>query len=729
MTDPGSSITCPACHQANAATQRFCGSCGAALTSACPSCGSENPPGFRFCGGCGAALGARTAEVAAGREERRWTTVLFGDLSGFTKLSERMDPEDVRALIDRSISKLGEIVDRYEGRVERVTGDEIMVVFGAPVAHEDDPERAVRTALEMQRFASEHATAFGDLPLRVGVNTGEVMFAPVGPEGARQHTVMGDVVNTASRLQTAAPLGGVLVGEATYLATHHSIRYESTEPIQAKGKEDPVAAWIAVEPTSEPAVRPLSEVPLVGREPELDLLRQIWNRVVTDHRAQLVTVIGTAGIGKSKLAREFVASLGATPAYWGRSLPYGERAGGAFGQIVRHVADVYVTDDPESARAKLAQAVRDLTGGDDGEFAGHLATIVGQGTEAEVERSKLLAAARRFVESLVAGEPTVLVFEDLQWGDETLLALIPWLVGRLGHAPILFLTLTRPELFDSHAGWGGGVTAYTSLSLGPLPEGYVRELAHFLRADLDEASIDRIEQSSGGNPLFVEELTAWLSEERPDAKRPLPTTVTSIVAARLDALPAVLRQILLDASVIGMTFWRGSIEALNQGDVSDALDQLVTRDLINRQPVSRVPGDEEYVFRHQVIHDVAYDILPKVLRRERHAMVANYIEGRVANAEVVAGILANHWLQAGDTERAIDYLVQAADVAGRGWEQTEAFELLKQALQLVPQGDKARKRSLTLKLAVARQIWTHGILDAETIRRHAEGELQDPHEH
>ena len=672
-------------------------------------------------------LGPRAPEPSAGTEERRWTTVLFGDLSGFTKLSERMDPEDVRTLIDRSISKLGEFVERYEGRVERVTGDEIMVVFGAPVAHEDDPERAVRAALEMQGFAAEHAAEFGGLPLRIGVNTGEVMFAPVGPEGARQQTVMGDAVNTASRLQTAAPLGGVLVGETTYRATLHSIRYEPVEPIKAKGKDEPVAAWIALEPMTEPAVRPLSEAPLVGREAELDLLRRIWDRVVTDRRAQLVTVIGPAGIGKSKLAREFVASLEA-PSYWGRSLPYGERAGGAFGQIVRQVADVYVTDDPGAARSKLAQAVRKLTESDDEEFAGHLATIIGQGTDAEVERSKLLTAARRFVESIVADEPTVVVFEDLQWGDETLLALVPWLVSRLGHAPILFLTMTRPELFDGHAGWGGGVTAYTSLPLGPLPEGHVRELAHLLRADLDEATIDRVERSSGGNPLFVEELTAWLSEERPDAKRPLPTTVTSIVAARLDALPPMLRQILLDASVIGMNFWKGSIEALNEGDVADALDQLVTRDLIRRQPASRVPDDVEYVFRHQVIHDVAYDILPKVLRRERHATIARFIEGRVANVEVVAAILANHWQQAGDHDRAIDYLLQAAEVAGRGWEQVEALELLKQALQLVPNDDKTRKRSIMLKLAVARQIWTHGILDAHTIREVAEGSEQ-PHEH
>jgi class 3 adenylate cyclase len=665
--------------------------------------------------------------VPEATEERRWATVFFGDLSGFTKMSERMDPEDVRSLIDRAMSSLGRIVERYEGRVERVTGDEIMVVFGAPLAHEDDPERAVRTALEIQRFAREHSSEFGGLAMRIGVNSGEMMFAPVGPEGARQHTVMGDAVNTAARLQTAAPLGGVLVGVATYEATKHAIRYEEVAPIQAKGKQEPVAAWVAVEPATEPATRALSEVPLVGRQDELALLNGIWRRVETEGRPQLVTVVGQAGIGKSKLAREFTAALGSR-SHWGRSLPYGERAGGAFGQIIRVLADVYLTDEPEVARAKLAVAVTNLLGEADAELADHLAMMVGQSAESEVDRAKLFASARRFVEALATSGPVAIVFEDLHWADRSLLELIQWLVGRLGDSPVMFLTLARPELFDTEAGWGGGISAYTSITLGPLPGAEARDLAHRLRADLDDAALARIEQSSGGNPLFVEELTAWVADSSPAEGASFPTSVRSIVAARLDALPRDLRQMLLDASVVGLTFWRRSLEAISGQDVGEALDELVARDLVRREPVSRLPGDEQYVFRHQLIHDVAYEILPHNTRRERHRATALNIEERVANTETLAGILARHWREAGDSDRAVHYLLEAADVAGRGWEQQEAFDLLKQALALIPPEEKDKKRRVTLKLAVARQVWAHSVLDADTIREYAEGSAE-PHEH
>jgi predicted ATPase len=524
-------------------------------------------------------------------------------------------------------------------------------------------------------------------------------------------------------------LGGVLVGAPTYQATRHAIRYEEIEPIQAKGKEEPVAAWVAIEALTEPATRTLSEVPLVGRSEELELLRGMWRRVTAERHSHLVTIIGQAGIGKSKLAREFIGTLGA-PAYWGRSLPYGERAGGAFGQIIRHVANVFVTDAPDAARAKLAAAVRDLFGAADEELAGHLATIVGQGGDADVERLKLLQAARRFVEKLAQDEPIVVVFEDVQWADESLLELIQWLPQRLGDVPVLFLALTRPELLDEHRNWGGGIASYTSLGLGPLPQSEARELAHRLRTGLDDDALDRIEQSSGGNPLFVEELTAWVSDEHPDTRRPLPTTVTSIVAARLDALPPQLRKLLLDASVVGLSFWRGSLEALQQTRVDDGLDELVARDLIRRQSESRVPADEEFAFRHQLIHDVAYDILPKAARRERHRAIARWIEDRVATSEVVAARLARHWREAGDDERAIGYLLQAAEVAGRGWEQREACELLKEALSLVGDEEVARKRKITLKLAVARQIWAHSLLDAEQIRVElAEHRDEGPHEH
>lgn len=228
--------------------------------------------------------------------------------------------------------------------------------------------------------------------------------------------------------------------------------------------------------------------------------------------------------------------------------------------------------------------------------------------------------------------------------------------------------------------------------------------------------------------MFVEELAAWLAEER-DAGRPLPSTVTSIIAARLDALPPSLRQVLLDASVVGASFWRGSLEPLHGERVGEALDELAARDLVRRQATSRLPGDEEFAFRHQVIRDVAYEILPKAVRLQRHGSIARYIEERVGNTDVIAAILANHWRDAGEADRAVDYFVTAAAVAGRGWEQFETIDLLKQALALVGDEDVARKRQITLKLAVARQIYAHSVIDAAAIRAYADGSLEEPHEH
>lgn len=267
----GTSV-CPGCGELGDAAQRFCGHCGAALAQSCAACGEDNPPGFRFCGACGAACDAGGSSPPDATEridgERRWVTVLFADLSGFTALSERSDPEEIRSMVDGCMREMGEVVQRYGGSVDKVIGDALMAVFGAPVAHEDDSERAVRAALDIQRRASEAAEVFGGLCVRIGVNTGEVMFAPVGPDGSREFTVMGDTVNTAARLQAAAPPEGVLLGEQTHATCAHAIACEAMEPIVAKGKQAPLRAWLARGVTSAPADRPLSAAPFVGRDAE-----------------------------------------------------------------------------------------------------------------------------------------------------------------------------------------------------------------------------------------------------------------------------------------------------------------------------------------------------------------------------------------------------------------------------------------------------------------------------
>jgi class 3 adenylate cyclase len=302
------------------------------LSHKCARCGEDNPPGYRFCGACGAAHDASDAsarDVADSTDgERRWVTVMFADLAEFTALSERTDPEEIRSMVDRCMSEMGGIVERFGGSVDKVMGDALMAVFGAPVAHEDDSERAVRAALEIQRSASENTEDFGGLCVSIGVNTGEVLFAPVGPHSRRELTVMGDVVNTAARLQAAAPPETIWVGEATRAATARAITYGAVEEVFAKGKELPVLAWPARAAASPTAENPVSSSPFMGRDTELDLLVRTWEQTVTERHAQLVTLVGPAGIGKTRLTLEFSAAVERTGGRTlrGRPLPYGEPA-------------------------------------------------------------------------------------------------------------------------------------------------------------------------------------------------------------------------------------------------------------------------------------------------------------------------------------------------------------------------------------------------------------------
>jgi len=675
----------------------------------CTNCGQENPEVARFCLACGQPL---QAAAPAGRDERRVVSVVFVDLVGFTARSELLDPEDVRAFLAPYHEFVRQELESFGGVVEKFIGDAIVAVFGAPTAYGDDAERAVRAALAVRDGVHELAEL--DAQVRIAVNTGEALVSLGARPELGEAMVAGDVVNTASRLQSAAPVNGVIVGRETYATTHEAIELEPAEPVQAKGKAEPVEAWIAVRPLRAAGERRHSG-DLVGRARELHVLRGIWERVASDSVPHLVTVLGPAGIGKTRLAQEFdqvVVELGGRTVH-GRSLPYRESSAYfGFATQVKQLCGVFESDPPEVGLQKLRESVGDET------VARHLAILLGLDPEGSVDdREELFFSVRVFIESVASDQPTVLVFEDIHWSDRGLLDLIELLAARLRDLPVLLLTLARPELLDSRPAWGGGLSAYTALPLSPLSAAEAEKLAQLRLGQLRIDAAQKLADTAGGNPLFIEQLAATVAESS-GAPGALPTTIRGILAARLDALPAEERALLLDAAVVGKTFWRGALErAAAGGDgLGELLGALERRDLIVRDTGSAIEGEQQFAFKHVLIRDVAYELLARADRRERHARVAQFFEERTAELGEAAAALARHWRDAGDPERALGYFIRAGEQAERGWAKDQAAVLYKEALDLVPDGDGAQLTDLRRRLALARAAAVH-IPDARQLMR------------
>ena len=687
----------------------------------CGACGQENPEGARFCFACGAAL----AEPGRTGEERRVVSVVFVDLVGFTSRSESLDPEDVRAFLTPYYERVRSELERFGGRVEKFIGDAVMGVFGAPTAFGDDHERAVRAALAIRDWAAEDS-----LQVRIAVNTGEAIVELEARPGQGQAMVAGDVVNTAARLQTAAPVGAVLVGEDTYASTRTWIEYQpGFEPVQAKGKKDPVQAWIALRAVAPAGERPLTPIPMIGRERELAVLKGIWERVSGERRPHLVTVFGPAGIGKSRLALEIMEHVGSEDGrvLRGRSAPYGAASPySAFAQHVKQVARVYDSDEVPEARAKIAAAVAELVGPEAAEeHAAHLALLIGLGGDGEVpDRETLFFSARLFVESLGSDGPTLLLFEDIHWADASLLDLIETLAARVRDVPVLLLALARPEMLTAQPGWAGGLPAYTALPLDPLTDEASVELTELLLDRLHGPGerAASIAQTAEGNPLFIEELAASVAERSTAEATALPTSVRAIVSARLDALPPEERRLLVDASVVGRVFWRGALARIaGREEISALLGSLEERDLIRREAVSRIRGDQQFAFKHGLIRDVAYQLLPRAERRERHGAVAGFLEETTGDMGQSEEALAQHWREAGEAERAAEYLLSAGDHAGRGWAKERSIALYRQALELLPETAEELRREARRRQAIAMSALWH-VADARNLRGGPRGE-------
>ena len=604
------------------------------------------------------------AAVEPPREERKVITVLFADLVGFTSRAEQMDPEDVRAMLSPYYARLRSELERFGGTVEKFIGDAVMALFGAPVAHEDDPERAVRAALAIRDWVLDQDEK---LQLRIAVSTGEALISLGARPTEGEGMASGDVVNTTARMQAAAPVNGVLVGEQTYRATRHVIEYRDADPILAKGKVEPVPVWEAVEARSRLGVDIAQEerTPLVGREHELEALSGALARSKRERSPQLVTLVGEPGIGKSRLVYELRQTIetGGELTFWrqGRSLPYGDGvAFWALSEMIKAQAGILEGDDNDAVKDKLRGAVTALVEDQaDAEWIlGHMRPLVGltavEGSGASSER---FAAWRRFFESMAERNPMVMVFEDIHWANEELLDFIDHLVDWATGVPLLVVCTARPERMARRPGWGGGKSNATTISLSPMSDD---DTARLLAAVLDRSVMSAEAQSrllsrAGGNPLYAEQYARMYVEVGGAGDLPLPESLQGLIAARLDALSKEEKTLLQEAAVVGKVFWLGAATTLTGIDrhhAEEILHGLERKDFLWRARRSSVAGETEYSFRHVLVRDVAYSQLPRAARSEKHRRAGEWIES-LGRPDDHAEMVAHHYDAALDLARAL----------------------------------------------------------------------------
>ncbi|MHB8464435.1 MAG: AAA family ATPase [Acidimicrobiales bacterium] len=628
---------------------------------ACPSCGVIAPPGARFCGSCGAPLERRT-------DERRLVSVLFADLVGYTTLAESRDPETVKNLVDSCFERLVADVVAFGGVVDKIIGDAIVALFGAPIAHEDDPERAVRAALRMQETLAHEAHRFGlELRMRVGVNTGEVLVGTLRAGG--DYTAMGDVVNTASRLQVLALPGQVLVGPATHAATAGSFRYESLGLLRAKGRDEPVPAWVAHEAIGLPGFRPRTlRAPLVGRDEEMGLLRHSLATATSRKRASVVLLLGEAGVGKSRLADELIALARSEGAYVleGRCVPYGEvNVWAPLVEALRRAAGISAEDDlltaPRPSRSAVAailgmaedapEVERVLSGigplmGKSGKPSGSSSMSRARpdspdGGDAQGDEEALFGVAT-CLERMCAQRPLVFVIGELHWADDVLLDFLSQLMERVAEQPLMLVATARPQLLDR---WRPPVGRHNRLVLHVDPLDAAASaalLCHLAGPDLSTEHRDLLVARSGGNPLWLEELSALAGP-----METVPATLVGLVAARLDGLGAEAREVVEDAAVCGRAGEVAAVAAMadaaGRPGVDAALDALAEAGLI-----TLIHGRESWELRSDLVREVAYGRLTMAERAHRHARLAGWLEARSGPdpSDDVLDELAHHWAAA-----------------------------------------------------------------------------------
>jgi class 3 adenylate cyclase/tetratricopeptide (TPR) repeat protein len=560
--------------------------------------------------------------------ERKLATVLFVDLVDSTGFVVNADPEVVRRRVTTYFERASECIERFGGTVEKFAGDAVMAAFGAPRTHEDDAERAVRAAFAVLEQVHEL-----DLEARIGVEAGEVVV-----DEAESTFVTGEAVNIAARLQQAAAPGQIVLGPTVRRLTAGTVEVEDAGPVELKGRPGQLWTWRALRPLD--AARPVGATWFVGREEELELLENALGRAIRDRRAQLVTVFGEPGIGKSRLVREFTDGAERVTVLRGRALPYGE--GVTYWPLASMIKDsAGITDDAPASEAfeRLrmcceSEAVADL-----------LAVALGVLGAAEEGRgvAELTWAVSLWAEQLAEAQPLVLVFEDVHWADEPLLNVIEHLARSLRTAPVLVICLARPDLLDSQPTWGGGNPRALAIELGPLTPEESNELADALlaRADVPAGQRALALEKAEGNPLFLEETARMLADDEGAVLKQIPDSIQALIAARIDSLGAADKRLLQRAALIGRVFWRGAVDALSPDvDVTAGLDRLLEREFIAPEAQSSITGERAFRFTHGLIREVAHATVSKAERAEDHRRVAEWVAERAPDE--LADIYAHH---------------------------------------------------------------------------------------
>ena len=671
-------MPCASCGSENEPRRKFCGECGARLAVLCPACGSTNGAGVKFCGECGATLSeqpavpapAQSAQRGAPETERRLVSVLFADLVGFTTLSEARDAEEVRDLLSRYFDTCRQLITRYGGTVEKFIGDAVMAVWGAPVAQEDDAERAVRAALELTAAVTALGQDVGapTLAARAGVLTGE---AAVNLAAQGQGMVAGDLVNTASRIQSVAPPGAVFVGDATKHASEAAIDYQDVGEHELKGKAEPVPLYRAVRVvgTVGGTMRATGiEPPFTGRDRELRMIKELFHATAEERRAHLVSVLGLAGIGKSRLSWEFEKYIDGLidDSRWhrGRCLAYGEGvAFWALSEMVRGRAGILEDEESSSARHKLHVSVLEhINDPEEQRFVEpRLAHLLGLEERGPGDQENLFSAWRIFFERMSETLPVIMVFEDIHWADSALLDFVEYLLDWSKDHPIFVLTLARPDLSERRPTWGAGKRDFTSLFLDPLPPDAMDVLLTAPVPGLPDELRQRILERAEGVPFYAVETVRMLLDRgllvregneyrvtEPIETLEIPETLQALIAARLDGLAADERRMLQDASVLGRTFTVSGLSAmtgLTEGALEPLLTALVRKEVltVSVDPLSSERG--QFGFIQDLVKKVAYDTMSKKERKTRHLAAAAHLLGAADEDEIIE-VVAAHYVDA-----------------------------------------------------------------------------------